>query len=41
MWITVLAVTTGLSLSCVVLAILNERREAPLRYRNNWVRPAQ
>jgi hypothetical protein len=27
MWITVFAVTTAMSLSCIVLAILNEHRE--------------
>jgi hypothetical protein len=32
MWIAVFAVTTGMSLSCVVLAIVNEYREEARLY---------
>jgi hypothetical protein len=37
MWITVFAVTTGISLSCVVLALVNEYREDARRLRDSLV----
>ena len=37
MWITIFAVATGLSLSCVVLALVNEYGEDTRRLRDSLV----